>query len=486
MRTACVSLVLLLVGPAMPIAGVADGADGPFARSAPGSAPPPEEPTLSEAARWLQGYLRIDTTNPPGGEAKAARYLASILHREGVPTRTFFTPEGRASLSARLEANAEPAPKNPASDDGALLLLHHTDVVPSGPGWTVAPFAGTVAEGALWGRGAIDSKALGVAQLAAFVDLARSGVPRTRDVILLAVADEETGGTQGTGWLLEHHPELFDGVSAVLNEGGANLVLQGELAWWGIEVAQKRPLWVEVVAAGREGHGAAGHPWNATHRLIRALDRLLDLELPWRVTPPARIYLNALAPLHTGPLREVFSDPDAHITERGPTKMLLPGLSSLFLDSIQVTMLEGSERINILPGEARARVDIRLLPDTDAEAFLGRIREALGTEARVEVLLRGPRTEPSPTSHPVYRLLEEQLGEEGPVVPAFIGGFTDSRYFRRRGIPAYGISPFVLGGDDLRGIHGNDEHIPLTELDRGVERMRRLVRSWAVERDPTP
>lgn len=473
MRTACFSLVLLLALPASPIP---QAAFAPTARE-----PSPTDPPLSEAARWLQGYLRIDTTNPPGGEAKATRYLASILHREGIVTRTFFGPEGRASLYARLEGAADPA----VAGDGALLLLHHTDVVAPGPGWTVDPFGGAVADGRLWGRGAIDSKALGIAQIAAFVDLARSGAPLARDVVLLAVADEESGGARGTGWLLEHHPELFDQVAAVLDEGGANLVLRGEPAWWGVEIAQKRPLWIEVVAAGREGHGAGGHPWNATHRLIRALDGLLGLELAWRVTPPVRTYLNALAPLHTGPLREVFSDPDSYITDKGPTRMLLPGLSSLFLDSVQVTMLEGSERINVLAGEARARVDIRLLPDTDAEAFLARVREALGGDVRVEVLLRGPRTEPSPTTHPVYRLLEEELGREGPVVPAFIGGFTDSRYFRRRGIAAYGISPFLLEAEDLRGIHGTDERIPLAELDRGVERMRRLVRAWALGRGPT-
>jgi len=473
MRTACFSLVLLL---ALPASSIPQAAFAPTARE-----PSPADPSLSEAARWLRGYLRIDTTNPPGGEAKATRYLASILHREGIATRTFFSPEGRASLYARLEGAADPT----VAGDGALLLLHHTDVVAPGPGWTVDPFGGAVADGRLWGRGAIDSKALGIAELAAFVDLARSGAPLARDVVLLAVADEESGGARGTGWLLEHHPELFDQVAAVLNEGGANLVLRGDPAWWGVEIAQKRPLWIEVVAAGREGHGAGGHPWNATHRLIRALDGLLDLELAWRVTPPVRTYLNALAPLHTGPLREVFSDPDSYITEKGPTRMLLPGLSSLFLDSVQVTMLEGSERINVLAGEARARVDIRLLPDTDAETFLARVREALGGDVRVEVLLRGPGTEPSPTAHPVYRLLAEELGREGPVVPAFIGGFTDSRYFRRRGIAAYGISPFLLEAEDLRGIHGTDERIPLAELDRGVERMRRLVRAWALGRGPT-
>lgn len=433
-----------------------------------------ESPLLTETARWLQGYLRIDTTNPPGGEARAATYLAEILHRAGIPTRTYFTPEGRASLYARLQA--DPA-GNPAQQE-ALLLLHHMDVVAPGPDWRYGPFEGTVAEDRLWGRGAVDAKGLGIAQLAALIALKRGGAPLTRDVIFLAVADEESGGAQGTAWLLEHHPELFEGVAAVLNEGGANLVLRGQLAWWGVEVAQKRPLWIEVEARGRGGHGSGVHPWNAVHRLIEALDGLLDMELPWRVTPPARRYLQALAPLHQGKLREVFSDPDAYITAEGPRTRLLPGLPSLFLDSVQITELTGSHRINVLPHRARARVDVRLLPDTDAEAFLGRIREALGAGVRTEVLLTAPPSPASPTDHPVYRLLEEVLGEEGPVVPAFIGGFTDSRFFRQRGVPAYGIAPFALGGDDLRGIHGPNEHIPLTELERGVERLRRIVAAW--------
>lgn len=439
------------------------------------SAPPaPGTADLSEAARWLRDYLRIDTTNPPGGERKAAAFLASILHREGISTRTYFTPEGRASLYARLPATV------PGGSSGrSLVLLHHMDVVAPGPGWTVDPFGGTVKDGRLWGRGAVDAKSLGIAQLAAVIDLQRSRAPRQRDILLLAVADEESGGAQGTGWLLEQHPELFEGVAAVLNEGGANLVLRGDLQWWGIEVAQKRPLWLEVTATGREGHGSGGHPWNATHRLVRALEGLLEMEIPWQVTQPVRDYLKGLAPLHQGTLHQVFSDPDAYITADGPTVRLLPGLSSHFLDSVQITVIEGSHRINILPASARAQVDIRLLPDTDAEVFLSRVRDALGSEVEMRILAEAPPSPPSPTDHPVYRLLARHLQAEAPVVPAFIGGFTDSRYFRQRGIPAYGIAPFAAGGEDLSGIHAADERLSLEELDRGVERVKRWVAAWA-------
>ena len=217
---------------------------GSLPSAAPATAPStPADSGLSEAALWLRDYLRIDTTNPPGGERQSAAFLASILHRAGIPTRTFFTPEGRASLYARLPATV--AGQGSAT---SLVLLHHMDVVAPGPGWTVDPFGGTVAEGRLWGRGAVDAKSLGIAHLAALIDLQRSRTPRHRDVVFLAVADEESGGAQGTGWLLDHHPELFEDVAAVLNEGGANLVLRGNLQWWGIEVAQKRPLWLEVTA----------------------------------------------------------------------------------------------------------------------------------------------------------------------------------------------------------------------------------------------
>ncbi len=190
------------------------------------AAEPARTPDLSEAARWLQGYLRIDTTNPPGREHLAASYLAGILHREGIATRLVVTPEGRANLWARLSS--------PRSGGRALMLLHHMDVVAAGPGWTVPPLAGRVQDGRLWGRGAVDDKSLGIAHLAAFVDLKRRRVPLARDVIFLAVADEENGGLRGTAWLLDKHPELFRGVEAVAGEGGRNQTgAEDRLLWWG-------------------------------------------------------------------------------------------------------------------------------------------------------------------------------------------------------------------------------------------------------------
>lgn len=425
----------------------------------------------AQSVRWLADYVRHDTSNPPGNEAAAVRYLARILHRHGVPTRTFYTAEGRASLYARLEGR---------SDEGGLLLLHHVDVVPPGEGWSRDPFAAEVVDGELWGRGALDVKSLGIAHLAAFLELARDGVELERDVAFLAVADEESGGGQGTAWLLENHPELFAGIGAALNEGGNNKVANGRILWWGVETAQKRPMWLEVRARGRAGHASGLNPGNAVHALIEGLDRILALPREWRVTAPVRRYLAALAPLHDGDSRRRFADPDAWVAADGPRGPMMPGQANLFLDSLHVTELEAGERINVVPPVATARIDARLLPGTDPDRFLARLREALGPNLELEVLLTSPQAPPAPVDHALYAAVASVFGAEGAVVPSFISGFTDSRYLRERGIAAYGVSPFLVEPQLLRGIHGPDERIEVDDFRAGVERMKRIVSAYAL------
>ncbi|HEV7785079.1 MAG TPA: M20/M25/M40 family metallo-hydrolase [Thermoanaerobaculia bacterium] len=425
-------------------------------------------PALPEAAGWLQQYVRIDTSNPPGNEQRTADFLAGLLRKEGIASQVVKTPEGRANLWARLAA--------PASGGRAVLLLHHMDVVPAGPGWSASPFAGEIRDGYLWGRGTLDDKSLGIVQLAALLDLKRRRVPLARDVVFLAVADEENGGLRGTAWLLAQHPELFRGVEAVIGEGGRSQTgAGGKLLWWGIEVSQKRPLWLEVSTSGRGGHGAGLNPASASHQLIQGLARLLGAPPRFHVSPPVRDYSRAIAPLQNPHWRRVFGNIDAVIAEGGPKEFLLPGMANLFLDTVQVTVLRGGERINVIPETATARIDIRLLPDTDAVAFLKDVRRLLGPGFAVKVLVTSPPSPPSPASGRLYSAMERALKREGPVVPTFIAGFTDSRFFRERGIAAYGLSPFLLGPEDTQGIHGTNERISLRELDRGVVRMRQIL-----------
>src|SRR5436305_2599205 len=460
MRLLRFSLLLAILLPAVP----------PAAPAAPAAAP-----ALSGAAGWLQQYLRLDTSNPPGNEQRGADFLAGLLQREGIASRTVRTPEGRANHWPRLPSRGR--------GGGAVLVLHRMDVVARGPGGGVEPFAGRVGDGYLWGRGALDDKSLGIVQLAALVDLKRRRVPMARDVIFLAVADEENGGLRGTAWLLAQHPELFQGVEAVVGEGGRSQTgAGGKLLWWGIEVSQKRPLWLEVSTSGRGGHGAGLNPDSANHQLIQALARLLGAPPRFRISPPVRAYCRAIAPLQNKYWRRIFSNVDAVITENGPKEFLLPGMANLFLDTVQVTVLRGGARINVVPERSSALLDIRLLPDTDAAAFLANVKSRLGSGLEVKVLVTARPSPPSPASGRLYQAIERVLRPDGPVVPTFIAGFTDSRFFRERGIPAYGLSPFKLSPDDSKGIHSTDEHIPLAEIDRGVERMRKILLAYAAGR----
>ena len=428
----------------------------------------PPEP---ETVRWLREYIQIDTTNPPGNEREAAELLAGILEREGIASRLLTSPEGRSSLYARLEATG-----SAAGDTGALVLMHHIDVVPADGDWHVEPFSGRRLGGKVWGRGALDVKGLGIAHLAAMLDLARAGSPRRRDVIYLAVADEETGGGQGARWLLEAHPELFDDVSAVLNEGGSNRVLNDRLIWWGIEVTQKRPLWLRVSAEGRGGHASGLHPRSATHRLLTGLARLVERPPRFRLTEAARMYLGTLARLEGGRTEEFYRRLETG--EDLSSLPMAPGLPIYFLDTIQVTELDNGRGSNVVSPRASASIDIRLLPDTDGDAFLAEVRELLGDEIEVEVVLDAPEAPASPRDHPLYRALEEILGVRARVVPTFIPGTTDSRFFRQRGIPAYGFSPFAINAQDTRGIHADNEAVPVDAFLRGALTMSRILRLY--------
>ncbi len=423
------------------------------------------------SAGLLRAYLRIDTSNPPGGEAAAAAFLAELLHRERIPTKLLVSPGGRTSLYARLDGGPEAS--------GSLVLLHHMDVVPPGEGWSVPPFAGERLDGFIWGAGAVDDKSLGIAHVTALIELKRSGAELAHHVVLLAVADEETGGSEGTEWILERHADLFSDARAVLTEGGGNRVFDGRTQWWGIEVAQKRPLWLEIVTEGRAGHGSRLDLHTAPNKLVRALSALLEMPRKYRVTGEARMFFDALDALEPAGTPSWIGKVESAIDSGRVERILPPGQHNLFLDTAQITLLESGRQVNAIPGRARALVDVRALPDTDTAELLSRIRATLGNQARVRVILDEPASDPSPTTDPTYRCLEATLGRDAAVVPTFIAGVTDARHFRRRGIPAYGLSPFPIGAEDAQGVHGTDERLAETVFERGVTTMVDLIEACA-------
>ncbi len=430
-----------------------------------------------EAVEWLRGYLRVNTVNPPGNEIAGARYLAAILEAEGIPFEIAESAEGRGNVWARLDGGDEPA----------LLLLHHIDVVPADPRyWDVDPLSAEVVDGLIYGRGALDTKTLGILQLAAFVALHRSGVELDRDVVYMATADEEAGGFFGAGWLVEERPELFRDVGFLLNEGGGGQMVDGNAAY-GVEVTQKVPYWLRLTTAGEPGHGSRPAVSSAATEMVAALERLREHAFDARVIPSVDAMFRGIAPRHPEPWRTRFRDLGAALREPGFLRALQeydPGLHALTRNTCSITRFEGSGKINVVPTEVWAEIDCRLLPDQDPDAWLAELGEVLGDDVEIEVLM-GFTPAVSPTDTELYRTLEEVTKEAFPdasFVPQVQGGFTDSHFFRDLGIVSYGYSPTAPPQGDAGGVHGNNERISVENVRRGTAMMLEILERFVAAR----
>lgn len=433
-----------------------------------------EDPVLPRASARLQQYLRIDTTNPPGNESRAVAFFADILDREGIPFETVEPAPGRGSIWARLAGGSAPG----------IILLHHTDVVPAdGRFWKHDPLSGAYEEGYLHGRGALDTKGLGIMHLEAFLALARSGEPLDRDVIFLATADEEAGGHWGAGWLVRHRPDLLEGVGLVLNEGGSGRIL-GSRVVFSVEVTQKVPLWLRLNALGPAGHGSSPAPRSAVTDLIEALERLRQNPFAPRIVPAVGDFFRSLADLEVG--AAALADPERLIAE--PERLAAlhrtnPMLHALTRNTCAVTRLKASSKINVVAPAAAAELDCRLLPDQSPRLFIRDLRAALDQPSiSIEVLMSFTPAVSS-TDTELYRALENVTARRYPgstLLPAVTAGFTDSHFFRDLGIVAYGFSPAVIPSSDQGGVHGNNERISVQNVERGWQTMLDLLREIAV------
>ena len=427
----------------------------------------------SEATEVLADVIRIDTQNPPGGETAAANALARKLEAEGIRAEVFESSPGRGSLHARLPGSGGAPP---------VILLAHLDVVPADPrGWRFPPFSGALEHGYVYGRGALDAKGVAVVELMALVALKRSGQPIDRDVILLATADEETGGKAGAGWIVQHRPELLGNAEYLLTEGDHIHLAQGGRKVVQVAVAEKTPCWVKLIARGEGGHGSTPPAQTAVTRLIRALDKLRRYRTGVRLVRPVEEYFAALAPLEREPLRSKL----AHLSEALEDPAFLaeftrnPRQNALIRNTMTPTVLEGSPKTNVIPEDASAQLDCRLLPGERPAEFLALLREVIADETiRVETLLSFPASSSDSTSGlmaAIRKLAATDLGG-APVIPSVIPGFTDSHYFRDHGVASYGFVPFVLSEDDEKTVHGINERVSVENLRDGVRRLVALLR----------
>jgi acetylornithine deacetylase/succinyl-diaminopimelate desuccinylase-like protein len=425
-----------------------------------------------EAVELLSAYLAIDTVNPPGNEIRGVEFFRKIFAAENIPVQVFESAPGRGNIVARLRGNGTKP---------AVVLMHHIDVVPADARhWKLDPLGGEVKDGYIWGRGALDTKGLGITHAITLLALARQGAQLAGDVVFLATADEEAGGMMGAGFLVEKHIDLFKDVGVVLNEGGIIAASGGKALFYGVEATQKVPLWLRLKSVGIPGHGSMPRHDSAANKLIRALGRINSWETPIRVVPQVQEFYAAIAHLAGDSLRDKYSDLRTALLDPTFATEFTAEIrdNAMVRNTISLTALSGSNKTNVISPEATAELDIRLLPDQDPGKFIEELKGIIGEPSiEIETLLSfQPST--SPKDHELFSVLRELAAKHDPgavVTPQVSAGFTDCHYFREHEIPCYGFWPFRLAMDDIAGAHGNDERLSVANMTWGSRLTYELV-----------
>jgi len=430
-------------------------------------------------AELLAQAIQIETPNPPGDEKPLALFFSKILSNAGIETRVIDTPNGdskigRAAVWGVVRGSGERRP---------IVLLSHLDVVPADrDAWHSDPFAGIREGDYVIGRGSLDAKGVSVVHLLTLLELANRDAPLKRDVIFLATPDEESGGVDGAGFVVREHPGLFAGAEYLLTEGGGILIRgSADPPLWRVGVVEKSPCWLRVVAHGTPGHSSAPPLDAAVPRLISALERVDRIDWPIRVVPEVARMYRALAELAPPDEAAGYADLDRYLGEdpvfRGRF-MTLRFQAALVTNTLAVTVLEGSSSTNVVPEQAVAHIDARLLPGESCELFTLRVQEAIADPGISTEVLLSFDAHSSPASTPLYAAIQAIAAKsepQGHVVPTVTIGFSDAHYFRDAGVTSYGFVPRAMRREDASGMHGQDERADVGSLAVAVTTMLEIL-----------
>ena len=430
---------------------------------------------VDEVVRLCQELIRIDSTNygdgSGPGEQAAAAYVVALLREVGLEPTVIESDPGRTSVVVRLEGQDRDRP--------ALCLHGHLDVVPANAAdWQVDPLGGELRDGCVWGRGAVDMKDMDAMILACVRDLARTATKPPRDLVVAFFADEEAGGVKGAHYVVDHHPELFDGVTEAVSEvGGYSVTVPtaagGDTRAYLVQTAEKGILWVRLVARGRAGHGSVPNDENAVVRLAEAITRIHDHTWPREYIASVRALLDGLSELTgTGYADDDLDDLLAHL---GGAQGFVRGTLQ---DTANFTMADAGYKHNVIPQTASASLDARFLPGHDDE-LLATIRELAGEHVEVEVVHHDIALD-APFEGPLVEAMKAALLAEDPgaqILPYCLSGGTDNKALSRLGITGYGFAPLQLPADlDFAPMfHGIDERVPVAALEFGVRVLGRFI-----------
>lgn len=429
--------------------------------------------TTPDPTEILRQLIAFDTTNPPGNEAACIAYIHDLLSRAGIPTALFAQDAARPNLIARLPGRGEAPP---------FLMYGHVDCVTfAGQTWTHPPLSGEVHDGFIWGRGTLDMKGGIAMMLAALLRARAAGLQPAGDVLFAALSDEEGGGDVGARFLVEQHPEQFGGVRYAIGEfGGFTMSLAGKTLY-PIMIAEKQMCWLRATVKGRGGHGSMPVRGQTMARLAEVLRRLDRRRLPVHITPAAAAMLNGIADGVGGAIGAILR----LLLKPALTDLLLNALGSqlrlfdpLLHNTVSPTMLQGSDKINVIPGEASIGLDGRLLPGQTPQQMLAELRSILGDGVVLEVQRSDPGpAEPDMTLFPVLAEVLKAADPAGVPVPLLLSGVTDARFFSRLGIQTYGFTPMQLPPDFrfTEVIHAADERVPVGAVAFGADAIYRLL-----------
>jgi len=412
-----------------------------------------------ETVKLFREYLSINTSNPPGDVSEAAEFYHAAFEEAGVSVELLWTDRdnGKVNVLARLKGSGNKRP---------LLMLNHMDVVPvDRSGWTVDPFAGVQKDGYIYGRGALDMKNNGIVQLMTMILLKRNTVELDRDVVFLAVADEETQGDLGAGWIVENKWDEID-AEFVFDEGGfgtQGFFTTGDRLIFSVGVAEKKVLWLRLTTTGTEGHGSMPQEENANFIMAQALARVAEYQTPETITPVVAEMINRLGKLDDTPYN-----------------------NALRRNTISLTVLKGyvgdPPKSNVIPDHAEAVLDCRLLPGEDPGEFVDQLENVIDDpRVKIEYIEYPVESIVSPFDTDLFRTIERETKKVYPesiTLPHLVIYGTDSRYFRKKGAACYGFFPGPVTMEEYGTIHGNDERIREESLRNAVRIYYNVVKSF--------
>lgn len=415
----------------------------------------------------LQRLIQFNTTNPPGNEAACINYIRELLNEAGIESTLIAKDPHRPNLIARISGEGKAPP---------LLMYGHVDVVTTeNQPWQHPPFEGKLIDGYVWGRGALDMKGGVAMMVAAFLRANAEGLRPPGDVVLAIVSDEEANGTFGAKFLVEEHPELFKGIKHAIGEFGGFTLTIGGKRLYPIMISEKQICWIKATVRGAGGHGSMPVKGGAMARLAKLLKALDENDLPVHVSPPARMMVEAMASALGGVQGMILGQ----LTNPALTDFILKTLGErgrtfypLFRNTASPTILHGSSKINVIPGEVSIELDGRLLPGQTPETMIRELQNIVGDDVQLDMVQFEPGpAEPDMSMFNTLAGILKEADPDGTPIPLLLSGVTDGRFFTQLGIQTYGFLPLTLPEDFnfTSVIHAADERVPAAAIEFGAQ-----------------